>query len=340
MGLKQEWVNEVVGSFTEEYGAEQVEEWHQRGWRMVERHARYFAYKQIETWSWVKASELAGQGNCDPGSDCAQVVTQSVLDTVEKKYGPYRERPRFAPRRAPELDLHTAGCCSEDRDWLDGLDIDVPKRMPRGAGCVAGAEVNGMVCSFTNFYLSTNRGRSHWVLWWESENWDYGPPLLRSPFAVCRKKGVSRYLAEAYFLRLALRSLDWGPGDWDLGLDADDNAALKREVWPEHGWEDDDEPLYAEDKPAEPLKLVAEPVKIAAGLKRCDECGEYRGETLGRELSGAGRLPGEVVTASCLCDGIDCRGCGKRTFRPISGHYYPLENHVSHVLTWLVCVNT
>ncbi len=125
-----------------------------------------------------------------------------------------------------------------------------------------------------------------------------------------------------------MRALEWEPGDWDLGLDADDNAALKREVWPEHGWGDDDEPLDAEDKPAEPLKLVAEPVKIAAGLKRCRKCREYKGTTSREEISNGSRFRDDPIEVLCLCDGAKCNRCRELIFRPSANHYFPLENKV------------
>jgi hypothetical protein len=74
---------------------------------------------------------------------------------------------------------------------------------------------------------------------------------------------------------------------------------------------------------------VEMPQVIPAGLRKCHQCGEYRGR---------GIVPShrhdllDIVPVSCLCQGIVCRYCKRRAIhRPISNYYDGETGQVWHV---------
>jgi hypothetical protein len=76
---------------------------------------------------------------------------------------------------------------------------------------------------------------------------------------------------------------------------------------------------------------------VPAGLKRCPVCREYRGSVRAGDLSWECDpqlipKPNEMLTASCLCEGILCGRCKtNRIHRPISNVYDPESNTIGHV---------
>jgi hypothetical protein len=102
--------------------------------------------------------------------------------------------------------------------------------------------------------------------------------------------------------------------------------------------------------------------EIPKGLHKCEVCGEYKGKVLKRDLNwgnddidvvesikrvtgrdqselekslsatrDAQRQSEEIITVSCLCDGILCPGCKKnKIHRPSSNSYDPESNTIGH----------
>lgn len=72
------------------------------------------------------------------------------------------------------------------------------------------------------------------------------------------------------------------------------------------------------------------PRVIPAGLKRCPQCGEFRGRRAIVPSYRHDRL--EIVPIRCLCEGIVCRYCRKHAIhRPISNYYVERTGRVWHV---------
>lgn len=64
--------------------------------------------------------------------------------------------------------------------------------------------------------------------------------------------------------------------------------------------------------------------KIPKGLRKCGECGEYKGQMIEKDE--------ELITISCLCEGILCTKCRKnKVHRPISNYYDKESNSIWHV---------
>ena len=102
--------------------------------------------------------------------------------------------------------------------------------------------------------------------------------------------------------------------------------------------------------------------EIPKGLHKCEVCGEYKGKVLKRDLNwgdddidvvesikrvtgrdqselekslsatrDAQRQSEEIITVSCLYDGILCPGCKKnKIHRPSSNSYDPESNTIGH----------
>lgn len=81
-----------------------------------------------------------------------------------------------------------------------------------------------------------------------------------------------------------------------------------------------------------------EKFKIPEGLYRCDKCGEYKGKVKAKDLNWdyyfdreKMEKSEEILSASCLCDGILCPKCKKnKIHRPISNSYDPETNTIEH----------
>lgn len=74
---------------------------------------------------------------------------------------------------------------------------------------------------------------------------------------------------------------------------------------------------------------------IPESLVKCAVCGEYRGTAKMKELNRGSLLEEEqsddIVTFSCLCQGILCPRCKRnRIHRPISNTYSPETNSMMH----------
>jgi|GEM_PF-1429872 len=73
---------------------------------------------------------------------------------------------------------------------------------------------------------------------------------------------------------------------------------------------------------------------ITPGFVRCEVCGEFNGSTSWENLDWyvtEGFEPGEMVSVSCLCQGIPCRVCHTNKInRPGSNSYNETTNHIEH----------
>jgi ribosomal protein S14 len=69
---------------------------------------------------------------------------------------------------------------------------------------------------------------------------------------------------------------------------------------------------------------------IPEGLTRCDRCGELKGTFLYAAWYDPEPRPTPV---RCVCDGIECRVCGRRAavHRPLSNYYVEDQGVVIHV---------
>jgi len=78
--------------------------------------------------------------------------------------------------------------------------------------------------------------------------------------------------------------------------------------------------------------------KIPNGLYKCEQCGEYKGKVMEKDLNWDNYFnKAEVeksekyLTVSCLCDGIICPKCKKnKIHRPISNSYNVENNTIEH----------
>ncbi len=72
------------------------------------------------------------------------------------------------------------------------------------------------------------------------------------------------------------------------------------------------------------------PRVIPAGLKRCPDCGEYRGDHAVVPSYRHDLL--EIVSVTCLCHGIRCKTCKKNLIhRPITNFFVEETGRVIHV---------
>jgi len=77
---------------------------------------------------------------------------------------------------------------------------------------------------------------------------------------------------------------------------------------------------------------------VPKGLHKCEQCGEYKGEVMEKDLNWEGSFhkeraekSEEYLGVSCLCDGILCSKCKKnKIHRPISNSYDPESNTIGH----------
>src|SRR5205823_1630213 len=68
---------------------------------------------------------------------------------------------------------------------------------------------------------------------------------------------------------------------------------------------------------------------IPAGLRRCPECGEYKGRAI---VPSYRHDRVDIVPVSCVCNGIACRYCGERSIHcPTSNYYDERTGRVWHV---------
>lgn len=65
-------------------------------------------------------------------------------------------------------------------------------------------------------------------------------------------------------------------------------------------------------------------VGIPEGLVKCDVCGEYKGRVTEDENEGE-------LLVQCICDGVECRNCGKKIHKPISNYFDETISSVIHV---------
>ena len=77
---------------------------------------------------------------------------------------------------------------------------------------------------------------------------------------------------------------------------------------------------------------------VPKGLNKCEQCGEYKGEVMEKDLNWEGSFhkeraekSEEYLGVSCLCEGILCPKCKKnKIHRPISNSYDPETNQIWH----------
>jgi len=77
---------------------------------------------------------------------------------------------------------------------------------------------------------------------------------------------------------------------------------------------------------------------VPKGLYKCEQCGEYKGSVMEKDLNwddsfnkAEAEKSKEYLGVSCLCDGILCRACKKnKIHRPISNSYDVDTNKIWH----------
>jgi len=71
------------------------------------------------------------------------------------------------------------------------------------------------------------------------------------------------------------------------------------------------------------------------GFKKCPVCGEYKGKTKAKNLNwnySSGIDPNQIISVSCLCDGILCPKCHlNKIHRPVSNQYDQQANMIWHI---------
>lgn len=101
----------------------------------------------------------------------------------------------------------------------------------------------------------------------------------------------------------------------------------------EEEWEDFFIALSGELKRDYP-EIYERTFPVAKGLIKCPVCGEYKGKTKAKYLNWydpSGIDPNEVISTSCLCDGIICPKCHiTKMHRPISNQYDQQANMIWH----------
>lgn len=78
--------------------------------------------------------------------------------------------------------------------------------------------------------------------------------------------------------------------------------------------------------------------KIPDGFLKCEQCGEYRGKTRANNLNwevspdvGGKSRSEELISVTCLCDGIVCSQCKiNKIHKPGSNTYDRVENRIEH----------
>ena len=150
---------------------------------------------------------------------------------------------RFGELPVPDLPAVDQDLQVSTRLVLDevGPDIDCPRKLTRSARFVASTCIRGgLDISWpTRFHLSTNRSRSHWILWeeWEDEWYRW----QSEPVAWCRKKGLGPNEAACHLLRAIWQDAydcwgeDWTPGNLESGrlIPLPQLRILVHEIWPE-----------------------------------------------------------------------------------------------------------
>ena len=121
--------------------------------------------------------------------------------------------------------------------------IDCPKERPRSAKFVVYVDWSWSPAHSRggDYYLSTNKSRTHWILWngnfddWDSNKWIF------YPYAICPRKGIPAKTA-AFYLVLEAWKNEMGEGEElynkpfniQEGLLSEDDLDLIADlVWPE-----------------------------------------------------------------------------------------------------------
>ncbi len=81
-------------------------------------------------------------------------------------------------------------------------------------------------------------------------------------------------------------------------------------------------------------KLKNNSLQIPHGLVKCPVCSEYKGKTKAKNLNWdypSGIDPNQIISISCLCDGIICPKCNiTKIHKPISNQYDQETNSIWH----------
>ena len=151
-------------------------------------------------------------------------------------------RPPCLPRTPSRLkitrckQLKFVDC--EGEDWPV---IDCPKRFPRTARfvCGLGSAYSPFHSWEDGYSITTNKGRSHWILWMLYED-PYYYTKHKHPIAWCKRTGISEHDVCCYLLRAWWESQrdesdmkDYVYVVADGKLSHDEINVLRNEVWPE-----------------------------------------------------------------------------------------------------------
>lgn len=90
-----------------------------------------------------------------------------------------------------------------------------------------------------------------------------------------------------------------------------------------------------------------EKLYVLKGLRKCKKCGEYKGSIREKDLPKGhswfkSRDPERQIKILCICDGVNCKICGKKKIhRPCSSYYDKKNNclwYVPGFIVWaLIC---
>ncbi len=98
-------------------------------------------------------------------------------------------------------------------------------------------------------------------------------------------------------------------------------------------WEDFFTALSGELKRDYP-ELYQQIFPVPKGLTKCLICGEYKGKTKAKYLNWdypSGINPNQIISTSCLCDGIICPKCHiSKIHKPVSNQYDQETNSIWH----------
>jgi len=167
----------------------------------------------------------------------AKVVATTVLERIKDEAQALDRAAPSIPRNVEIGMVESVPIDDCDGDWPT---VDYPKRFPRSAKLVATLGVASAPGNSweDRYYISGNRGRSHWILWIVFED-PYNSRVRRHPVAWCKVDGVSEHDGSLVLLRewLCKKRDEWSEDDYEdvseCGvLSEKEIAVLRSEVWP------------------------------------------------------------------------------------------------------------
>lgn len=201
MGIRDKWFEAELSTLVDEFSEAALRDLHGRGRKSAGTIMWVWALGRVTQWRQIAVREVAGRASECPVRDAALALQAATEAFLEDMYGPYASGPHTAPPTPTGLEVICSDVISDNRPWFAGHGIGVPKRIPRSATffayeCLAGVRF----CAETWYSISTNRARTHWIMWVRIEDIEsYG--FCTYPLAACPKRGLSRDRAAIYLLR-------------------------------------------------------------------------------------------------------------------------------------------